>query len=97
MLIVPDLHKPFEVYCDASSDCVGIALNQEGHAMAYESRRLHDAKLHASIYEKELMAVIHALSIWKHYLLGANFVIKTDHQSLWYFHTQRKLSEKQIH
>ncbi|MCO5570061.1 hypothetical protein L7F22_023775 [Adiantum nelumboides] len=63
ILIVPDLRKCFEVYCDASGDCVGAVLNQEGHAVAYESRRLRDAELHASIYEKELMAVIHALSI----------------------------------
>ncbi len=42
------------------------------------------------------MAVIHALKAWKHYLLGADFVIKTDHQSLRYFLTQRKLSEKQM-
>ena len=42
------------------------------------------------------MAVVHALSIWKHYLLGADFLIKTDHQSLRHFLTQRKLSEKQM-
>ena len=64
--------------------------------MAYESGRLRDAELHASIYDKELMAVVHALSVWKHYLLGAHFVIKTDHQSLRYFLSQRKLSEKQM-
>ena len=96
ILIVPDLRKPFEVHCNASGECVGIVLNQEGHAVAYESRMLQDAELHASIYEKELMAVIHVLSIWKHYLLGADFVIKTDHQSLRYFLTQRKLSEKKM-
>ena len=96
ILIVPDLRKPFEVHCDASGQCVGAVLNQEGHAVAYESRKLRDVELHASIYEKELMAVILALSIWKHYLLGADFVIKTDHQSLRYFLTQRKLSEKQM-
>ena len=71
-------------------------MNQEGHAAAYKSCKLHDAELHASIYEKELLDVIHALSIWKHYLLGADFVIKTDHQSLRYFLTQRKLSEQQM-
>ncbi len=96
ILIVPDLRKPFEVLCDASGDCVGAVINQENHAVAYESRRLRDAELHASIYEKELMAVVHALSVWKHYLLGADFVIKTDHQSLRYFLSQRKLSEKQM-
>ena len=96
ILILPDLNKTFEVYCDASGDCVGEVLNQEGHAVAFESRRLRDVELHASIYEKELLAVVHALSIWKHYLLGADFLIKTDHQSLRYFLTQRKLSEKQM-
>ena len=58
ILIVPDLLKPFEVHCDASGDCIGAVINQ----MAYGSRRLRDAELHASIYEKELMAVVHALS-----------------------------------
>ena len=46
--------------------------------------------------EKELMAVIHALTSWKHYLLGADFVVQTDHQTLRYFLTQAKLSEKHM-
>ena len=96
VLIVPDLHQPFEVLCDASGDCIGAALNQNKHAVAFESRRLKDHELHAPVYEKELMAVVHALTVWKHYLLGADFVIKTDHQSLRYFLTQKKLSEKQM-
>ena len=61
---------------------MGAVLNQEGHAVTFESRHLRDVELHASIYEKELLAVVHALSIWKHYLLGVDFLIKTDHQSL---------------
>ena len=40
VLIIPDLNKTFEVYCDASRDCVGAILNQEGHAVAFESLRL---------------------------------------------------------
>ena len=48
------------------------------------------------MYEKELLAVIHALDSWKHYLLGTAFVIHTDHQSNKYFMTQTKLLEKQM-
>ena len=48
------------------------------------------------VYEKELLAVIHALSSWKHYLLGTPFILRTDHQSLRYFMTQTKLSEKKM-
>ena len=40
--------------------------------------------------------MLHALSTWKHYLLGADFVVQTDHQTLRYFLTQTKLSEKHM-
>ncbi|MCO5601463.1 hypothetical protein L7F22_055586 [Adiantum nelumboides] len=46
------------------------------------------------IYEKEFLAVIHALESWKHCLLGADFTVQTDHQSLRYFLTRAKLSKK---
>ena len=85
VLTVPDLSKPFEVQCDASGECVGAVLNQEGHAIAYESKRLQGAEKTVSTYEKELMAVIHALKMWKYYLMGSEFIIRTDHQSLRYF------------
>ena len=58
--------------------------------------RLHGHALHLGIYEKELLAVIHSLDAWKHYLLGTPFVIHTDHQNIRYFMTQSKLSQKQM-
>ena len=69
---------------------------QEGHVVAYESRVLQAPERSLQIYEKEMLAVIHALSTWKHYLLGADFTVQTDHQSLRYFLTQSKLSEKHM-
>ncbi|MCO5606112.1 hypothetical protein L7F22_060299 [Adiantum nelumboides] len=82
VLTLPDLSKPFEVQCDACGDCLGAVLLQEGHAIAYESRRLSSDEQILGIYEKELLAVLHALDSWKHYLLGTPFILQTDHQSL---------------
>ncbi|MCO5596792.1 hypothetical protein L7F22_050862 [Adiantum nelumboides] len=84
VLALPDLSKPFEVQRDACGDCLGAVLLQEGHAIAYESRRLSSDEQILGIYEKQLLAVLHALDSWKH------------HQSLKYFMMQTKLSDKQM-
>ncbi|MCO5557160.1 hypothetical protein L7F22_010719 [Adiantum nelumboides] len=96
VLALLDLSNPFEVQCDACGDCLGAVLLQEGHAIAYESRRLSSDEQILGIYEKELLAVLHALDSWKHYLLETPFILRTDHQSLKYFMTQTKLSYKQM-
>lgn len=96
VLILPDLTKAFVVQCDACGHSIGAVIMQEGHVVAYESRILLPTEKSLQIYEKEMLAVLHALSTWKHYLLGADFVVQTDHQTLRYFLTQTKLSEKHM-
>jgi hypothetical protein len=49
-----------------------------------------------SIYEKEMLAILHVVDLWCPYILGKRFQIKTDHQSLKYILEQRLSSpEKQ--
>ncbi|MCO5554136.1 hypothetical protein L7F22_007662 [Adiantum nelumboides] len=96
VLILPDLQKSFEVYCDACGRSLGAVLMQEGRVIAYESRMFSKPEMTAQIYEKELLAVIHALTHWRHYLLGADFTVFTDHQSFCYFLSEKQLSEKQM-
>jgi hypothetical protein len=38
LLILPDVHKPFSVYCDASYTGLGCVLMQEGRVVTYSSR-----------------------------------------------------------
>ncbi|MCO5614523.1 hypothetical protein L7F22_068806 [Adiantum nelumboides] len=91
-----NLRKSYVVECDTCGSSIGAVLMQDGRVVAYESKILQGPEKTMQVYEKELSAVIHALLSWKHYLLGANFVVQTDHQTLRYFLTQAKLSEKHM-
>lgn len=44
MLVLPDHTKPYEVQTDTSDFALGGVLIQEGHPIAYESRKLNDAE-----------------------------------------------------
>ncbi|MCH96095.1 hypothetical protein A2U01_0017078, partial [Trifolium medium] len=46
-------------------------------------------------YEKELMALVLSIQHWRHYLLGRQFVVYTDHKSLKHFLKQRVTSPDQ--
>jgi hypothetical protein len=57
---------------------------QEGHVIAYASRQLKRHEENYPTHDLELAAVVHALKIWQHYLLGNPCNIYTDLKSLKY-------------
>ncbi|WVZ75823.1 hypothetical protein U9M48_023852 [Paspalum notatum var. saurae] len=95
VLAQPDVTKPFDVYCDASGNGLGRVLMQEGRVIAYASRQLRKHEANYPTHDLELAAVVHALKIWRHYLLGNTCHIYTDHKSLKYIFTQPELNMRQ--
>lgn len=64
---------------------------QQGRPLAYYSSTLCPRNAALSTYEKEALAIIAALKRWRHYFLGNDLIIKTDHQSL-QFMTDQKIT-----
>ncbi|WVZ90087.1 LOW QUALITY PROTEIN: hypothetical protein U9M48_036418 [Paspalum notatum var. saurae] len=95
VLAQPDVTKPFDVYCDASGNGLGCVLMQEGRVIAYASCQLRKHEVNYPTHDLELAAVVHALKIWRHYLLGNTCHIYTDHKSLKYILTQSELNMRQ--
>jgi len=99
VLILPDPNLPFVVHTDASGFAVGAVLQQDQgqglQPVAYLSKKMLDAETRYPTHEQELLAVITALGVWRHYLHGSKFTVRTDHKSLEYFRTQPMLSGRQ--
>jgi len=89
VLAQPNITRPFDVYCDASGTGLGCVLMQDNRVIAYASRALRRHEENYATHDLELAALVHALKIWRHYLLGNPVHIYSDHKSLKYiFHSE---------
>jgi hypothetical protein len=95
VLALPDFGISFTLECDATGEGIGVVLMQNRHPLAYESQKLRGLQLLYNIYDKEMLAIMHALAKFRQYLVGARFVVKSDHNSLKYLLEQKDLNERQ--
>ncbi len=106
VLTQPDFNKPFFLQTDASAYGMGAILSQEGehHTVASQKPKLHPIAFYSAtftpternydIYERELLAIMKALTHWRHYLgwMKTPFTILTDHANLQYWKAPQKLN-----
>ena len=81
--------KAFQLYTDASAVGIGAILEQSNHVVAYTSRSLSESEKQYSVIQKECLAVVHALKQFRHYLLGRQFSVVTDHAPLQWLSSQK--------
>jgi len=102
LLVAPDLDRELRVEADASNFATGEVLSikcEDGkwRPVAYISKSLNKTERNYEIHDKEMLAIIRYLEVWRYFLEGARskFEVWTDHKNLEYFMSNQKLNHRQ--
>lgn len=68
---------------------------QEGNVISYEYRKLNYHEKKYATYDLELASIIHAQKMWRHYLIGRKFKLKTNIVSLKYIFYHPNINSRQ--
>lgn len=61
--------------------------------MAYHSKKISTTKRNYSTYDKELYALVQSIKYWRHYILGKEIAVHTDHLPLQFLQSPNKIEE----
>lgn len=101
VLVFPDCSRPFEVFTDASDIAIGAVLVQRGtdnkrHPVAFMSRSLSDTESRWTTFDQELLAIVEAMTKWRHYVQGVfTTIVWSDHANLVWFTKSRELTDRE--
>ena len=102
VLAAPDIDKKMRMEVDASDYITGGVLSMEcgdglWRPVAFLSKSLNEMEQNYEIHDKEMLAIIRGLEVWRHLLEGtqSKFEIWTDHKNLEYFMKAQKLNRRQ--
>jgi hypothetical protein len=95
VLKIANSNKDFLVCTNASKEGLRGVLMQEGYVIYYESGKLNAHEINHATHDLELASIVHALKMWRNYLLGRSFVLMTVHIGLRYLFDHPKLNARQ--
>jgi hypothetical protein len=95
VLKIVDPNESFLVCTDACKEGLGGVLMQNGHVIGYESRNIKEHERNYATHDLELVAIVHTLRMWRHYLMGKKFELRTDHIGLNYLFEHPTLNARQ--
>jgi len=82
ILALPQDLEPFHIEADSSDFASGAVLSQQlpgeekWHPVAFYSKSLSPVERNYEIHDKEMLAIIHALEEWRHFLEGARHPVE---------------------
>ena len=72
-LKIADLDKEFVLCTNAGKKGLGRVLMWGGYVVCYESRKLNENEKNYVTHDLELASIIHALKMWRHYIVSRRF------------------------
>jgi hypothetical protein len=94
ILRIVDPNKDFTVCTGACNEGLGGVLSQNGYVVCYESKKMKEHERNYTTHDLELESIVHALKMWRHYLMGKSFELRTYHSGLKYLFGQPTLNSK---
>jgi RNase H-like domain found in reverse transcriptase len=100
ILMSADMSQPFEIQTDGSQTDTGAVLQQRDdngvtRPVAYMSHKLNAAEQNYPTHDRELLAIVQALKLWRTYVLGHHLTVLTDNNPLRHLQPQSILSWRQ--
>jgi hypothetical protein len=95
VLKIEDLDNGFLMCTNACTEGIKGFLMKEGCVICYESRKLNEHEINYVTHDVELDSIVHALKMWRSYLLGRIFVLMIDHCGLRHLFDQPKRNARQ--
>jgi len=105
VLVSPQESNPFQIEADSSDFATGAVLSQQSttdrkwYPIVFYSKSLSSMERNYKIHDKKMLAIIHTLEEWRHFLEGTTHLVEiwTDHKNLKYFMMAKKLNCRQAH
>jgi hypothetical protein len=89
---IDDPNEYFIVCTNACNEGLGAVISHNGYVVCYESK---EHERHYATHDLELVAIVHALNMWRHYLMGKIFELRTNHSGVKYCFDQPTLNVRQ--
>jgi hypothetical protein len=83
------------VCIDACKEGIDGVLMKNGHVICYESIKLKEHEINYATHELELSSIVHALTMWIHYLMGIKFELRTNCNGMKYLFEQPTVNARQ--
>jgi hypothetical protein len=95
ILNIADPNEDFVVCIDACKEGLGRVFSQKDNVVCYESRKLKEHEKNYATHDLELTTIIHALKMWRHYLMGVKFELNMEQCGLKHLFGQPTLNARQ--